>query len=192
MDSRMADAIKVGLICGIILVLFTVLAIGITNTVYADMIRQPVPPAGSPTPTPTGNLSDGIMALLIEVALVTAGWMLILASGGALYTQMARSSLKSIRETITWSSIAGVLSVVAMVIIAIACMIATTAISLIIDNDLLRSISSTTTGFSVFLVVLSPIWVIAVVPGIMSAAIGGFACRAYILKQADSGEPNGR
>ncbi len=182
MDKRVRNAIKVGFICGVALILYTLLAYGITEAVYKEMTRQPAS-ADGPTPTPTGTLSEGILALIIDFVMITIGSMLILATGGALYAWMSRGSHGTIEETISWSSIAGAFSYIAYFVIYVALAIVSGIISLLVSSDLSLVSGGAIPGMASTLICCFPYTAIILALGVMSAAIGGFVCSAYILKQ---------
>lgn len=189
MDQRALNAIKVGLICGVALILYSLLAYGITEAIFAEMIKPPAPPvpADGPTPTPVGHDSEGMLALIIMFVMLTLGSMFILAAGGALYAWMSRGSQGTIRETIRWSSVAGVFSYIAYFALCVALVIVSAIISLVLFGDLSWVYSGPVSGVASMastLICCFPNTVIILALGVMSAAIGGFACATIILKQS--------
>lgn len=179
----MTNAIKVGFICGVVLILYTFLAYSVTVAIFKEMTRPPAPVDGL-TPTPVGNLSEGITALVIDFVMLTIGSMLILTAGGALFAWMSRGSLNTIRETIKWSSITGVFSYIAYIVITVVLVIATAIFSLIVSHDLSWVFNSTIPGAAISQIFCFPVTAIIWILGVISAAIGGFACAAYLLKQS--------
>ncbi len=182
MNRRITNALKVGLVCGIALVLFTFIAYGVTEAIFKEMTKPPAPIDGM-TPTPVGNLSEGITALILDFVMLTVGSMLILAAGGALYAWTSRGSHDSVGETIKWSLITGVLSYIAYVIITVVLVIAAAAISLLVSGDLSWVSNNTFSGAAASQICCFPVTVLIWALGVMAAAIGGFTCAAYVLKQ---------
>jgi len=181
MDRRTSNAIKVGFICGMALILYTFFAYSVTEAIFKEMTRPPAPVDGV-TPTPVGNLGEGMTALIIYFVMLTIGSMLILAGGGALYAWISRGSHETVRETIKWSSITGIFSYIAYVIITVVLVIATAVLSLIAAGDLSWVFNGTLPSAAASQICCFPVTVIIWVLGVMSAAIGGFACAAYLLK----------
>jgi len=185
MDQRALNAIKVGLICGVALILCSYLAYGIMEAVFAEMNRpvQPVP-ADGPTPTPVGNDSGAILALILLYVMLTLGSMLILGAGGALYAWTSRGSPGTVRETIRWSSITGSFSYVVYFVLCVAIMIVSAIASLVISGNLSGVSSGAIPGIATTFICCFPYTVIILVLGVMSAAIGGFVYTTIILKQS--------
>lgn len=183
MDPRTLNAIKIGIICGVALILYSLLAYGMMEAIFTEMTRPPAP-ADGPTPTPVGTLSEGISALIIYYVMLTLGSMGILAAGGAIYARMSRGSPGTIRETIRWSLATGVFSYVAYFVIDVALVLVSAIVSLIISGNISGAFSGAIPGVATTFICCFPYTAIILALGVMSAAIGGFGYAALILKQS--------